>query len=118
MEGLNLQSHRYQTPINIVTGIRLLRLLVGSFAFLLIVIPSAFAYSALETPRLISLSPAITEILFELRAGNRLVDMTNFCNYPEATWTIPHVLADLSILSPAHSAGLAGNTHKYKEANA
>jgi iron complex transport system substrate-binding protein len=34
--------------------------------------------------RLISLAPSVTEILFALGAGERLIANTRFCNYPEA----------------------------------
>ena len=34
--------------------------------------------------RIISLAPSITEILFALGLGDRIVGVTNFCDYPEA----------------------------------
>lgn len=33
--------------------------------------------------RIVSLSPAVTEILFDLGAGDRLVGRTDFCHYPD-----------------------------------
>jgi len=42
--------------------------------------------SASESPRrIISLAPAITEILFVLGLEERIVGVTNFCDYPEET---------------------------------
>jgi len=34
--------------------------------------------------RIISLSPSTTEVLFALELGEKVVGVTNFCNYPEA----------------------------------
>lgn len=39
--------------------------------------------------RIISLAPHITEIIFKLGAGNRLVGRTDFCKYPLATKNVP-----------------------------
>ena len=41
--------------------------------------------------RIISLSPAITEMVFMLEEGDRLVGISDFCNYPEATKYIRRV---------------------------
>jgi len=46
-----------------------------------------------ETPaqRIISLAPHITEILFEVGAGEQIVGTVNYSNYPEAATRIPQV---------------------------
>ncbi|MCR4964735.1 MAG: ABC transporter substrate-binding protein [Bacteroidales bacterium] len=44
-----------------------------------------------EPQRIISLSPAITELLFMIDAGDRLVGISDYCNYPEETKKIPKV---------------------------
>ncbi len=41
--------------------------------------------------RIVSLAPNVTEILFELGAGERLVGVTRFCDYPAAAAQIPKV---------------------------
>lgn len=41
--------------------------------------------------RIISLAPNITEILFYLNAGNRVVGVTNNCNYPEKAKSIEKI---------------------------
>ena len=41
--------------------------------------------------RIISLSPNITEILFELGLGEKIVGVTNYCNYPEAAKSITKI---------------------------
>ncbi len=41
--------------------------------------------------RIVSLSPAVTEIIYELGAQDRLVGATDFCNYPPAATQIPRV---------------------------
>jgi len=50
------------------------------FYFLL----SGFIFSTqLSAQRIISLLPSYTEIIYELGAGDKLVGVTNFCNYPD-----------------------------------
>ena len=41
--------------------------------------------------RIVSLSPAVTELLFALGAGDRLVGRTTWCDYPPAARQIPSV---------------------------
>jgi iron complex transport system substrate-binding protein len=41
--------------------------------------------------RIVSLAPAITEILFALGLGERVVGVTAFCDYPEAATRVPKV---------------------------
>jgi iron complex transport system substrate-binding protein len=41
--------------------------------------------------RIVSLSPAVTEILFAIGAGTQLVGVTDYCNYPPETARIPKV---------------------------
>ncbi len=55
------------------------------------VILSLFFNSFLYSQRVVSLLPSYTEIIFELGEGNKLVGITNFCNYPEKTKEIEKV---------------------------
>jgi len=48
--------------------------------------------------RIVSLAPSITETLFALGVGNRIVGVTDYCNYPAEAPTKPHVG---SMLSPS-----------------
>ena len=41
--------------------------------------------------RIISTSPAITEILFEIGAGDRVVGVTDYCNYPKNACRLPSI---------------------------
>jgi len=41
--------------------------------------------------RIISTSPSITEILFELGLGDRVVGVTNFCSYPQEACQLPRI---------------------------
>jgi len=41
--------------------------------------------------RIVSLSPAITEMLYLIGAENKLVGISDYCNYPEATAKLPKV---------------------------
>ena len=51
-------------------------LLISHFSFLISI--------AAEPPnRIISLAPNLTEILFEMGLGDKIVGVTNFCDYPE-----------------------------------
>lgn len=60
------------------------------FFFILFALFLATECSA--TPkRIISLKPNITEILFELGAGARVVGVTTFCDYPKEAATLPKV---------------------------
>lgn len=49
--------------------------------------------------RIVSLSPGITEILFALGVGDRVVGVTDFCNYPEAATRLPKIGG---ILNPSY----------------
>ena len=41
--------------------------------------------------RIVSTAPSVTEILFALGLGDRVVGVTNFCNYPEATQSVAKI---------------------------
>ncbi|MGM0557674.1 MAG: cobalamin-binding protein [Myxococcota bacterium] len=41
--------------------------------------------------RIVSLAPNVTEILFELGAGDRVVAVTRFCDYPAAADELPEI---------------------------
>ena len=63
--------------------------------------------------RIVSLAPAITEILFALDLANRVVGVTDSCDYPEAVRELPNVSAwfdpdqdKLSALEPDLILGL------------
>jgi iron complex transport system substrate-binding protein len=46
--------------------------------------------------RLVSIAPSITETLFALGLGNRLVGDTDYCDYPPQAKSLPHVGAMLN----------------------
>src|SRR5262249_56097366 len=46
---------------------------------------------ASDPRRLISLAPSVTEILFALGLGNRVVGVTTYCDYPPETATVEKV---------------------------
>jgi iron complex transport system substrate-binding protein len=50
-----------------------------------------FSQTRVAPQRIVSLAPGITEILFALDAGDRVVGDTTYCNYPEAAKTKPKV---------------------------
>jgi len=53
-------------------------------------IPDAFPKSTVPQ-RIISMSPSITEILFEIGAGDQVVGVTNFCSHPKEACTLPKI---------------------------
>jgi iron complex transport system substrate-binding protein len=48
---------------------------------------------AVEAPprRVVSLAPSLTEMVFALGAGDRLVGVTSYCNYPETATRLPKI---------------------------
>jgi iron complex transport system substrate-binding protein len=52
---------------------------------------SALVWSGVPTPRIISLSPHITELLFAAGAGDRIVGVDDSSDYPPAAAAIPRV---------------------------
>jgi cobalamin transport system substrate-binding protein len=73
---------------SLARGMALLVLLVGPVAAS--DIRSSVA-SGRTTPRIVSLAPSVTEILFALGAEEHLVGVTGFCDYPAASKRIPQV---------------------------
>jgi iron complex transport system substrate-binding protein len=61
----------------------------------LILIPNFFIFNSVpanEIPdRIVSLAPNITEILFAMDIGNRVVGVTSFCDYPEEARKKPKI---------------------------
>src|SRR6267142_2020906 len=50
-----------------------------------------FLLLALAPHRIVSVAPAITEMLFALGAGDQIVGVTTYCNYPEAAKAKPKI---------------------------
>jgi iron complex transport system substrate-binding protein len=42
-------------------------------------------------PRIVSLAPSVTEVLFEAGLGPRVVGVTSYCRFPDAALTLPKV---------------------------
>jgi iron complex transport system substrate-binding protein len=51
----------------------------------------SFVYAQATSQRVISTSPAITEILFAIGAGDRVVGVTDYCNYPKNACLLPSI---------------------------
>jgi iron complex transport system substrate-binding protein len=49
------------------------------------------APASLDGSRVVSLSPSITETLFAIGAGERVVGISNYCNYPAQATRLPRV---------------------------
>ncbi len=73
--------------------------LIGKFLlpllFVLLLFPlqgnQSFAESDAVPKRIISMSPGMTEILFSIGAGDRVVGVTDFCDYPAEATKLPSV---------------------------
>jgi iron complex transport system substrate-binding protein len=66
--------------------------------------------------RIVSLAPSVTEVLFELGLGGKLVGVTRYCRYPREAQAIPQVggfydmsLENLLALKPTYVFGLREN---------
>lgn len=66
--------------------------------------------------RIISLAPGVTEILFAIGDGDRVIAATNYCNYPEAANHLPKIggyldpnLEKITSLKPDLIVGMRGN---------
>ncbi|MCK5056311.1 MAG: ABC transporter substrate-binding protein [Candidatus Aminicenantes bacterium] len=51
----------------------------------------------LSAEKIVSLAPAVTEIIFALGKGDRIIGNTQFCDFPEAAGKIPKVGAKLDL---------------------
>ncbi|MFH1729007.1 MAG: ABC transporter substrate-binding protein [Pseudomonadota bacterium] len=78
------------------------RIIKYTLLILLLISINAYAYKVMDAfsqevefqnppNRLISMAPNITEIIFELGLGSKLVGITDFCNFPEATKKIDKI---------------------------
>lgn len=67
---------------------RLIRLLAALLAVGVLAVPQARAASA---PRIVSLAPHITELLFAAGAGGRLVGVSAYSDYPPAAKQLPRI---------------------------
>ncbi len=71
--------------------------LLGKLLLFLLVLASLFGWipdafpKATVPQRVISMSPSITEILFEIGAGEQVVGVTNFCSHPKEACTRPKI---------------------------
>lgn len=59
-----------------------LMLLVGLVTLQFIRKNSNLKIKSTKSPRIVSLAPSFTEIVFELEAGNQIVGVTTYCTYP------------------------------------
>ena len=70
-------------------------IVVRLFAVSLIVMPArasfAHAASAPHPQRIVSLAPSVTETLFALGFGNRVVGVTTYCDYPVEALKLPKI---------------------------
>ncbi len=63
--------------------------------FFLVILASAYEINGSSPKRIISLSPSITEILFEIGSGNQVIAVDNLSNYPNEA-----PISDISAYDP------------------
>ena len=63
---------------------------IRSFAVCVVALGLATLHAA-TPPRIVSTSPSITETLFALGLGDRVVGVSTYCRYPEIVKTLPKV---------------------------
>ncbi|MBN1195945.1 MAG: ABC transporter substrate-binding protein [Candidatus Aminicenantes bacterium] len=66
-------------------------ILVGALFFVIAAAGPIFANNRSVLQRIVSLSPNITEILFALGAGDRVVGISRYCDYPPEVTGLPRV---------------------------
>ncbi len=93
MDGKKKRHQRATHPNYRPTpGLRFAFIAFWSVLLLCGILSSASSVQAQSYPqRIISTSPSITEILFELGLGDRVVGVTNFCSYPEEACKLPRI---------------------------
>ncbi|RMG67943.1 MAG: hypothetical protein D6710_10775, partial [Nitrospirae bacterium] len=79
-----MNFRKSETVLSFRNAIVLLLLLLGLF-----LTPGSARTQVPE--RIISLAPSITEILFSLGLGDRVVGVTNFCDYPKEALKRPKI---------------------------
>lgn len=78
------------SPSSSIVSCALATVLVTSILF----VPAGLGRSVATTPvpqRVVSLAPSVTEIVFALGAGDRLVGVSSYCDYPQAAAAIDRV---------------------------
>jgi iron complex transport system substrate-binding protein len=73
-----------------------MRLAVTPVRFALFFFLTACAVAPAQPKRIVSAAPSITEILYALGLGDRIVGVTTFCNYPEEATRKPKIGAFLN----------------------
>jgi ABC-type hemin transport system substrate-binding protein len=103
------QHARRRLPISAPTGVGVFAMgrrahrthLAGLFVLLAACGGRGGEAHARPARRIVSLSPAVTELLFAIGAGDRLVGRTTWCDYPPAARQVPSVT--LRLISSAFS---------------
>jgi iron complex transport system substrate-binding protein len=85
-------GHRDKTFSSLKVSSNTLSVALLSLCFLL-PSPSLWANNVkhLSANRIVSTSPSITEILFELGLNNRVIAVTDFCNHPQEACKLPSI---------------------------
>ena len=63
----------------------------GSFKSLIVAATAAMSLTAATPQRIVSTTPSITEMLFALGAGDRVVGVTDYCHFPPEAANRPHI---------------------------
>jgi iron complex transport system substrate-binding protein len=63
----------------------------GFFATVAVCCLAVAGFAQVTTPRIVSTSPSITETLFALQLGDRVVGVSAYCRYPKEVLSLPKV---------------------------
>lgn len=89
----------------------------ASVLFIAVCCPLAAAADGSAPSRIVSLAPSVTEVLFEIGLGSRVVGVTSYCRYPRTVLALPKIggyltpsyeaiarlTPDLAVVLPEHA---------------
>ena len=84
---LNKRKYSHRSYFAIFCAAAFIPAIILFFSVIQGALNAVYAESAPQ--RIISMSPAITEILFEIGAGDKVVGVTDFCVYPPKAAKLP-----------------------------
>jgi iron complex transport system substrate-binding protein len=75
--------------------------MIRLFAVIIVLLPRLVWASDGSCERIVSLAPSVTEVLYDVDLGERVVGVTRYCRYPEAAQKLPNIggFYDMSVES-------------------
>lgn len=85
------RSNRSAKESDVVSGTSRRRVVAAALTAVCLAVAAAFAQAPTEPARIVSTSPSITETLFALQLGDRVVGVSTYCRYPKEVLALPKV---------------------------